>query len=51
MGAFRVTIKEKFTDKPIITRIDGVETEDAVKKFYGLDGDDIEWYEIEKLQR
>lgn len=50
MGAFKVTIKEKFTDRPIVTNIHGVETEEEVKKFYGLDGSDIEWYNIERLQ-
>ena len=51
MGAFKVTIKEKFTDRPIVTNIHGVETEEEVKNFYGLDGNDIEWYNIEKLQK
>ena len=51
MSKFKVTIKEKFTDRPIVTTIHGVETEEEVKNFYGLDGSDTEWYNIEKLQK
>ena len=48
MKKFKVTIKEKFTDRPIVTHCSGFLNEDEVAVFYGCNEPDVEWYKIEE---
>lgn len=48
MKKFKVTIKEKFTDRPIITSYTGDVDIDFVVKFFGCKEPDVEWYNIEE---
>lgn len=45
---FKVTFKESYMPQEV-TRICDVTSEEEVKGIYGLDEDDIEYYEITKL--
>ena len=48
MGAFKVTIKEKFTDRPIVTNIHGVETEEEVNLLRGWGIDMVQGFYFSK---
>jgi hypothetical protein len=45
---FKVTFKETYMPHEV-TRICDVQSEEEVKRIYGLDDDDIEYYMITKL--
>lgn len=45
---FKVTFKEAYMPHEV-TRICDVQSEEEVKRIYGLDDDDIEYYMITKL--
>lgn len=47
MKIWKVTIKEKLMDRPIVTRYMGDVDSEYLKKFYGCDQPDVEWYKIE----
>lgn len=47
MRTWKVTIKEKLMDRPIVTRYTGDVDSEYLKKFYGCDQPDVEWYKIE----
>ena len=47
MRIWKVTIKEKLMDRPIVTRCTGDVDSEYLKKFYGCDQPDVEWYKIE----
>lgn len=47
MKIWKITIKEKLMDRPIVTRYAGDVDSEYVKKFYGCDQPDVEWYNIE----
>jgi hypothetical protein len=48
MKTWKVTIKEKLMDRAIVTHYAGVVDYDFVKKFFGCDQPDVEWYKIEE---
>lgn len=48
MKTFKVTIKEKFTDLPIVTSFIGDVDEDFVIAHFGCKESDVEWYKIEE---
>lgn len=47
MKIWKITIKEKLMDRPIVTRYVGDVDREYVEKFYGCDQPDVEWYNIE----
>lgn len=47
MKIWKVTIKEKLMDKPITTTYTGDVDYEFVKKWFGCDQSDVEWYNIE----
>ena len=47
MRTWKVTIKEVMMDKPITSIYVGDVDREYVKKFYGCDQPDVEWYKIE----
>ena len=48
MKKWKVTIKEKMMDRPIETYYVGDVDREFVKKWFGCDQPDVEWYEIEE---
>lgn len=50
MKKWKVTIKEVLMDKPITTTYTGDVDYDFVKKFFGCDQPDVEWYNIEEIK-
>ena len=48
MRTWKVTIKEEMCDKPITTTYRGDLDYEGVKKFFGCDQPDVEWYKIEE---
>lgn len=48
MATYRVTIKEIDNEQPVHTSITTPEDIDYVRSFFGCEGDDVEWYTIEK---
>lgn len=48
MTVWKVTIKEKLCEKPIVTRYIGDVDRKFVSDFYGCEQPDVEWYDIEK---
>ena len=48
MKKWKVTIKEVMCEKPIVTHYVGDLDYAGVKKFYGCDQPDVEWYTIEE---
>ena len=48
MKTWKVTIKEVMMDKPIVTTYTGDGDCEFVKKFFGCDQPDVEWYNIEE---
>ena len=48
MAKYKVTFKEDYMPHEV-TRTCDVPSEGEVKRIYGLDEDDIEWYVITKL--
>lgn len=49
MKHYKVTIKEIMIEKPIVTHYYGDVDYDDVKKFYGCEEQDVEWYKIEEI--
>lgn len=50
MKTWKVTIKEVMMDKPITSTYTGDVDYDFVKKFYGCEEPDVEWYDIEEVK-
>lgn len=50
MKKFIIRIKEKGNDHVITTSYTGDRTREYVIKFFGLEGPDVEWYEIEEAE-
>ena len=48
MKKWKVTIKEKMMDRPIETYYVGDVDREFVKKWFGCDQPDVEWYNIEE---
>jgi hypothetical protein len=46
MKTWKITIQEKLMDKPITTTYRGDMDYEAIKKFFGCDQPDVEWYKI-----
>ena len=49
MPKYRVRFKEEYMPREV-ERTCVVPSEDEVKRIYGLDGHDIEWYEITEIE-
>lgn len=48
MKTWKVTIKEVMMDKPIVTTYTGDADYEFIKKFFGCDQPDVEWFNIEE---
>ena len=48
MRTWKVTIKEKLMDRPIETTYTGDVDYEFVKRWFGCDQPDVEWYKIEE---
>ena len=46
---WKVTIKEKGLEHPIVSHMYGYYDEADVVKHYGLNQDDVEWYKMEDI--
>jgi hypothetical protein len=50
MRTWKVTIKEKLMNRPIETTYTGDVDYEFVKKWFGCDQPDVEWYKIEEVK-
>lgn len=48
MKTWKVTIKEKLCERPIITLYTGDVDRDFVRDWFGCEQPDVEWYDIEE---
>ena len=48
MKTWKATIKEIMCEKPVVAYYVGDEDYDFVKKWFGCDEPDVEWYKIEE---
>lgn len=51
MNTWKITIKEKGFDRPIVTSYNGYGTKADVIAFFGLENSDVEWYKIEQIHK
>ncbi len=50
MSKYRIRYKEVGRSRIGETTYSGTLSEDEVIAFFGLDGDDVEWYEVEEME-
>ena len=50
MKTYKVRYREVGSDRVRETTYTGLLNKHQVAKFFGLDGDDVEWYEVEEME-